>query len=160
LAERLVFSDRPSCSARFPGGVTVCRNYDVLEKALDTEKLEPTELTCPGEMVLPELGVRIICTPTEEVYSELDRFTVTVQGNMVVRCRQAGDTIRLSGGTKSLKKLFIDRKIPANLRQQIPVIADEIGVLGVWNIGPNRDRLGHGVEIRFEKADCGESREK
>ena len=160
LAERLIFSDKPSCSARFPGGVTVCRNYDVLEKTLDTEKLEPTELTCPGEMVLPELGVRIICTPAEEVYSELDRFTVTVQGNMVVRCRQAGDTIRLSGGTKSLKKLFIDRKIPANLRQQIPVIADEMGVLGVWNIGPNRDRLGHGVEIRFEKADCGESREK
>ena len=32
LLENLVFSEKPSCKAQFPGGVTVCRNYGVLEK--------------------------------------------------------------------------------------------------------------------------------
>ena len=62
--------------------------------------------------------------------------------------------MRLSGGTKSLKKLFIDRKIPAAQRAGIPVIADDRGILGVYGIGASHDRLADqqvpAVEIRFE----------
>ena len=49
--------------------------------------------------------------------------------------------MRLSGGTKSLKEIFVDRKIPASQRDQIPVIADSQGVLGVYGIGANLDRI-------------------
>ena len=73
---------------------------------------------------------------------------------MVVRSRRSGDAIRLSGGTRQLKKLFIDRKIPAAARPQIPVIADETGILGVYSIGVNLDRRAEklpAVQIRFEK---------
>ena len=59
---------------------------------------------------------------------------------MIVRSREAGDTIRLSGGSKSLKKLFIDKKVPASLRDFIPVIADDEGVLAVAGIGADEDR--------------------
>ena len=53
---------------------------------------------------------------------------------------------------KKLKELLIDRKIPANMRSQIPVIADEKGVLGVYGIGANLDRVSpSGITIRFEK---------
>ena len=31
LAEALVFSDNPSAQGNFPGGITICRNYDTLE---------------------------------------------------------------------------------------------------------------------------------
>lgn len=154
LAEQLVFSDKPSCEARFPGGVTVCRNYGVLEVKAQAGKITPMELACPGVTVLPQLGLRIICTPAEEIFSEPDRFTVCSSGTLLVRSRQAGDNMRLSGGTKSLKKIFIDRKIQVSQRQQIPVIADDAGILGVWGIGPDRDRLGSGMEIRFEKEKC------
>ena len=58
----------------------------------------------------------------------------------MLRFRQCGDSIRLPGGTKSLKKLFIDRKIPAAQRNRIPVICDDAGILGVYNIGVNMDR--------------------
>ena len=49
--------------------------------------------------------------------------------------------MRLPGGTKSLKKLFIDRKIPAHLRSRIGVVADDAGVIGVYGIGVNLDRV-------------------
>jgi len=61
-------------------------------------------------------------------------------GELYVRCRRSGDSIRLSGGTKSLKKLFIDRKIPAAERDQIPILCDEAGILGIPGIGVNLDR--------------------
>ena len=59
----------------------------------------------------------------------------------MIKTRQSGDEMRLPGGTKSLKKLFIDRKIPAAQRDSVPVIADERGVLGVYGIGVNLDRV-------------------
>lgn len=160
LVEHLVFSRKPSCEAQLPGGITVCRNYSVLEVKEQTQPLECLELSCPGETVLPQLGLRIICTPAEEVFTAPDRFTVCPNGKLFVRSRQTGDAIRLSGGTKSLKKIFIDRKIPSAQRQQVPVIADRTGVLGVYGIGPDRDRCGPCVEIRFKKEACSEGCKK
>ena len=58
----------------------------------------------------------------------------------MVRCRCSGDELRLPGGTKSLKKRFIDRKIPAHQRPRIPVVADDGGILGVQGFGPDENR--------------------
>ena len=83
-----------------------------------------------------------------------DVFTVSPEGAVYIRSRESGDTIRLRGGSKSLKKLFIDRKIPAAQRSRIPVVCDEAGILGVWSIGANRDRpvdQNNTVTIRFKK---------
>ena len=74
----------------------------------------------------------------------------------MLRSRESGDTMRLPGGSKSLKKLFIDRKIPAQLRRRIPVIADDAGVLGVYGIGVNWDRRGTGIQILFEEVEPSE----
>ena len=46
-----------------------------------------------------------------------------------------------AGGTKTLKKLFIDKKIPAHQRERIPVIADDEGVILVVGIGSDQGRL-------------------
>lgn len=72
---------------------------------------------------------------------------------MFLRSRQSGDNIRLPGGTKSLKKLFIDRKIPAAARQQIPILCDSRGILGVVGIGVHLDRAADtlpAATVRFE----------
>jgi tRNA(Ile)-lysidine synthase len=115
--------------------------------------VETTVLRCPGVTELPEQGLRILCSSAESIVNEENRFTVRPQGQPVVRTRLPGDAMRLPGGTKTLKKLFIDRKIPASQRAAIPVIADETGVLGVYGIGANRDTVPQdlpAVEIRFE----------
>ena len=52
-----------------------------------------------------------------------------------------------------LKKLLVDRKVPAALREAVPVFADEAGVLAVGGIGANVDRLAFGLpamQIRLE----------
>lgn len=54
-----------------------------------------------------------------------------IKGGIVIRNRQQGDKIKLAGGTKKLKDLFIDLKIPREERCKIPVIADEDGILQV-----------------------------
>ena len=48
-----------------------------------------------------------------------------------------GDTIRLrvGGGTKTVKKVMIERKVPAHMRDSLPVFSDERGVIAVCGIG-------------------------
>lgn len=150
--ESVVFSDNPSASCDLPGGICITRRYDRLEKIQLSSDLETLTLSCPGEVILPECSVKICCIPAEELVEDKDCFSVCTQGTIVVRKRMPSDSIRLHGGTKSLKKVFIDRKIPAVERMQIPIVADDLGVLGVYGIGPNRDRLADrlpAVQIRF-----------
>ena len=136
LAESLVFSDNPSARGDFPGGVVITRNYDTLQ-VLSAQ---------------PRSNLRLHCSDAREIINTTEIFTVHPVGTVRIRCRQSGDAIRMPGGTKSLKKLFIDRKIPAPLRGTIPVICDDAGILGVLGIGVNLDRAATSlpaVQIRF-----------
>ena len=151
-AEALVFSDSPSASAAFPGGVTLSRQYGHLTANPTGEAFSPVTLTCPGSA--EAAGIRITCEPAGELAQSENLLTVCPVGKISIRPRQTGDKIRLSGGSKSLKKLFIDRKIPAADRGRIPVVCDETGILGVYSIGVNLDRAAQilpAVTIRFER---------
>jgi len=124
LLEKLVFSDNPSARAKFPGGITIGRNYASLE-------------------VLPEaeaIKLDFTCSPASEIINTPDTFTVVPVGRIFVRTRQPGDRIRLPGGTRSIKKLFIDRKIPAARRDSVPILCDDAGILGIPGISVNLDR--------------------
>ena len=82
-----------------------------------------------------------------------------IKGDVTLRPRKSGDKIRLNGRPqKSLKKLFCEMKIPADMREKIPVIADDDGVVSVLGIGCDKRVLAEektkrilnfsGVEIK------------
>ena len=92
--------------------------------------------------------------PAETLENDACCFTVVPQGQMILRSRQSGDTLRRLGGTKLLKKRMIDAKIPADVRGRIPVLCDETGILGVWSMGADLARIPKelpAVTVRFEK---------
>ena len=124
LLEALVFSNTPSARANFPGGITVGRNYGLLEVI--------------SAAAPPQL--QFTCTPATQIINTADTFTVVPVGNLYIRSRQSGDTVRLPGGTRSIKKLFIDRKIPVSKRSCIPILCDEAGIIGIPGIAVNLDR--------------------
>ena len=136
-------SASPSAKLDLPG-CTVRREYGMLYfSPAEAPTFAPFTLS-PGEHVfIEELGVTVSCE--KSVFSGSIHKTLTsflfksenVCGIITVRPRLAGDRIRLSpsGGSKSLKKLFIDKKIPAHLRASLPVIADEFGPLAVCGVG-------------------------
>lgn len=54
-----------------------------------------------------------------------------IRGTLKARQRRAGDRIRLGGMSKSVKKLMCDKKIPLELREKLPVICDENGIVAI-----------------------------
>ena len=140
LLEQVVFSENPSAAANFPGSIKIGRVYDHLERIESTDFFS-CDLPIPGKLKLPSLGLEI---EIREDPDETAAFSFVPCGNVVIRSRQAGDRISLQGGTKSLKKLFIDRKIPAAQRNKIPVIADDDGVVAACGVAVNVKRINSG----------------
>ena len=132
-AEQLLYHWSPSAAMQFPGGVTIGRQYDRLVRLECAPELPETRLSVPGETCIG--GKRFVSEYATDLEERPDSVLVCPVGALIVRSRRSGDTMRLPGGTRSLKKMYIDRKIPASQRAAVPVLADDRGVLAVFGIG-------------------------
>ena len=135
-------SGRASGSLSLPGMV-VRREYDkvVFGGPFLPDGFAPIT-PIPGQTaIIPGLSLKMSCKSV--VYSDNINKSLTfflfkcndLYGKIIVRPRREGDEIKMFGHRKSLKKLFIERRIPRAKRGLIPVIADEEGVLAVYGIG-------------------------
>lgn len=132
-AEQLLYHWSPSAAMQFPGGVTIVRQYDRLVRLECAPELPETRLSVPGETCIG--GKRFVSEYATDLEERPGSVLVCPVGALTVRSRRSGDTMRLPGGTRSLKKMYIDRKIPASQRAAVPVLADDRGVLAVFGIG-------------------------
>lgn len=141
-ALELAESKNPSAKKVFPQGAVLRREYNCLVTGREAPALDTVELQIPGvtwagpweiQCRYPEPGDKIENSP----------FTFTIaydrirESPVLLRKRQTGDRLRLSGGSKSVKKLLIDRKIPAHLRETLPVVTVGGRILGVAGLGAN-----------------------
>lgn len=132
----LIASGKPSARRNFPGGTVIARDYERLVRVQTLPGPEPERVLVPGCAELPQWGVRISSSREDN-----GGVGVRLNGPLWVRSRREGDSLRLSGGTKSLKKRMIDRKISAGRRDRIPVLADDGGVVWVQDFGFHLDRV-------------------
>ncbi len=133
-----------------PYGMTARRTYDsvILSResgAKDREQHSflPRDLQIPGETVLKNgLCIRTKLIENSEFYKKIpekrytkwfdyDKIKFTVQ----LRTRKTGDffQINTAGGRKTLKRYFVDEKIPREERDQVYLLADGDHV--IWAIG-------------------------
>lgn len=155
-------SSEGSASIALPGQ-TVTRQYDRLIFGCgDAHAGIITRVLNPGESIITEAGIKITCTrhaSGDRINKSLMTFAIgcdSICGNVVIRGRLPGDSIKLPGRyRKTLKKLFIEERIPQSKRQLIPVIADDTGVLAVYGIGTDQRACAapdaKALEIRCEE---------
>lgn len=143
---KLSASRSPSGRLTLPGGLYVYRDYSgIIFSSGEPDNVSFAEICLkPDEWsAIPELGMEFFLensSKTEKIHTSFNTFFFkknNICGNIVVRSRKIGDRIELYGkkGTKTLKKLFIDMKIPVYKRNSIPVICDEKEVLAIPGIG-------------------------
>lgn len=159
--EHLMHTSSPSAQLDLPG-CRLMRTYDTVQPAREIPAVFPeTKLQIPGKTHIPALHLWIHCEILknfEKCTNSTTQFTLNyamIKGRaLVVRSRKPGDSIRLRGGSRSLKRYMIDQKIPQPLRQQIPVIADNDTVIAVAQLGINQEfQAVHGMpclSIYFE----------
>ena len=136
-------------------GVTLTRAYDALFKD-ETEPLtfEARTLKPGGSVFFPELHLTVSCRFVKKYQKSqqspctfaLKCDTIGKSPSLVLRPRLPGDVISLPGGKRSLKKLLIDRKVPSRERALVPVLCDGAGVICVYPLAVDRNRLANDGE--------------
>lgn len=98
------------------------------------------QLKVPGVTNLPLLGITLIADIVKtrkltdgrrEIYCAAHALK-----NAYVRTRRAGDRVQFAHGTKKLKDFFIDERVPRDVRDRIPLLVLEEGI--VWAVGVRR----------------------
>lgn len=143
LAVYDLLSKQSGKTLQLPNHLSVTHSYDALIFSDKPEKKENGfcyTLTLDTTIWIPEAGLSILLSLTDKKNVEIPSDCCTIfldydkiTEELTCRNRNAGDFITLSGGTKKLKKLWIDEKIPQHIRQQLPLIA--CGKEIVWIYG-------------------------
>ncbi|WP_141524936.1 tRNA lysidine(34) synthetase TilS [Bacillus sp. AFS018417] len=129
----------PSGMLHFPGGLEIVRTYEECSFRFREEKVtfSPCMLQVPGKVTLvngDELEVEISnCVPIM-----MNDMTFIAKHNeiaypLMVRSRENGDRMSIQGmnGTKKIKSIFIEAKVPKEKRADWPIICDASGNI-IW----------------------------
>lgn len=134
-----------------PQGIDVRKEYD--EVTFMTRKTQEVQadaysyiMEVPGRTYIKEiqawLNANIMTGKQEFIQPESEQMAVfdlaQIQGELSIRSRQPGDRITPIGmeGSKKVKDILIDQKIPRGMRDGVPIIADREGIL--WLPGIRR----------------------
>lgn len=155
--QQLLAAPSPSGELSLPGGVVVRRCYGAIAVSRQSGvSFPPTPLSVPGQTEIPALSLCINCQiaadadlcgeKTEKAKKNANtpfhfaiKYDMISQSILWVRPRQTGDRMIMADGhSKSLKKLFIERKLPRHLRQSVPVIVAGGEVIAVGGVGVSK----------------------
>ncbi len=117
------------------------------KKIIPADKIPETEFTTGEIRILKEKSLEISLSSYDDFQNsyKINNFVLKdtfdydkIIGKAMIRSRAEGDRADIHGGTKTLKKLFIEEKIPAEKRNSVAVIADDEGILWVEGLGAAR----------------------
>jgi len=138
-------------------GLRARRVYDKI--VIERETARPKRSTAvvrirkSGKTAVPDLGITIEARRLSKPPKRLKRGPDTalldadhIDGDLVVRTRRPGDRFHALGapGGRKLKDVLIDRKVPADQRDHLPLICDDAGILWV---------VGHAIADRVKVTD-------
>ncbi|WP_071396746.1 tRNA lysidine(34) synthetase TilS [Bacillus tuaregi] len=127
----LIKGNNPSGRLDFPYGLKVKRSYRMCHFVFNADSVEEgfcIEANQPGEYFLPNGdSVLLEYTACEEILKDsilLNKKAVMLP--IIIRTRKPGDRMSLKGmeGSKKIKRIFIDEKVPLGERDTWPVITD------------------------------------
>ncbi len=132
---KMCLNNSPNISIDIKNNHKVVREYDLLY-VKDVEEVSQTndsvEISKPGQYFV--LNRKIIATfdlPTEKYIKLCYNENST---RLTVRTRKNGDKIKFSFGTKKIKDLFIDKKIPSSKRDQVLLVEQGDKIVGILDL--------------------------
>ncbi|SHG40442.1 tRNA lysidine(34) synthetase TilS [Ornithinibacillus halophilus] len=139
----LLSNNKGNVHIDFPRQLMVVKTYQYIDCYFKDQQSPKQsyqkQMEIPGEMNLPN-GWKITATYIKHpVKHNKNTFIISIESvslPLFIRTRKTGDRMSWSGlnGSKKLKDIFIDEKIPLNERDTWPIITDNNGKI-LWLVG-------------------------
>jgi tRNA(Ile)-lysidine synthase len=151
--------DGPAMSVERVGDTLVLTNKGLLDRPDEgPANLFRYSLSIPGEVALTEAACVVSAETTPSLGSAVLSSSATgmvqlarCQTPLAVRNRRPGDRFRPLGlgGRKKLQDYFVDRKVPRQHRDRVPLVVDETDRI-IWV-------AGHGIDDEFRVTDSSQA---
>ncbi len=133
----IINSDRPNVSIDLPGEYSAIKDYDKFYITHNENIDNNYKYMLVDEVELDNYIIKIDnkCNDTSNYTIRLDSNEISLP--LYIRNRKDGDTIEVKGlnGTKKIKDIMIDSKVPIKKRNEIPILVDKTGkILCVFGI--------------------------
>lgn len=163
----LIKQSHPSGKLDFPNGLKVIRSYHSCHFQFAVFSAEPyfIEIGKQGTYHVPGFGKITLEYKDAAVVQSSDHTALfhmdQIELPIIIRTRKNGDRMTLKGrtGTKKLKDIFIDRKVPIQERDIWPVIFDHHGRI-IWLPGLKKSALegvdksaGRVIQLTYSRND-------
>ena len=144
LFYQLVFSRKKNTYILLPNHVKIVKSYDQVKVVKDGEGIDHYEIELVDYAILPNgKHLEIIHHDILENGNDICRLdSQDIVLPLYVRTRKYGDKMAVKGlsGTKKLKDIFINSKVPMEERELWPVVVDATGNI-VWVPGIKKSKI-------------------
>ena len=121
------------------------RDFAIKVGGTESLKFQSTTLKM-GKNILADWGIVVTLEESEDKQTKAHKLSAAfdmdkIEGNIILRQRVDGDRIKPMGmeGTKKVKDLFIDKKIPREERVKVPIISDQKGIIWIPGYAASRE---------------------
>lgn len=139
-------------SLNLPQGIVVKREYDTLTIGKPENDDNPYIIEFKDSITLDN-GYTIekvdSSTDTSNYTTRLSSETISLP--LVIRTRREGDKMQIKNmeGSKKIKSIMIDEKVPASLRNNYPVVTDQKGNI-VWLPGLRKSKFDSEINEKYD----------
>lgn len=157
LIYNLIISKKPNAYIYLPNNIKVVKAYDNVTLVKEYIEHNEYEIELINYINLPNGKNIEIVTKEDSNGNDVCRLdSKEIHMPLNVRTRQIGDKMDVKGmlGTKKLKDIFIDEKIPAADRDLWPIVVDSSGKI-IWIPGLKKSKLikdkreNHDIIIKY-----------
>lgn len=139
----LIKGSRANAFINLPNDVLARKNYNLFELVRETEVISSYEIEFDNYAMLPNNhSIELIDETLDNSNNicRLDSSEITLP--LIIRTRRFGDKIKVKGlnGSKKIKDIFIDKKVPLNKRDIWPIVLDSKGNV-VWIPGIKKSKF-------------------
>lgn len=143
LIRNLIYSNKSNSMVYLPNSVRAVKSYDKFYIESETEQIDNYEIELTDYANLPNgKNIKIVekIDENSNFYCRLNSFDITLP--LRVRTRRLGDKMEVKGlgGSKKVKDIFIDAKVPMGKRDLWPVVVDSKDKI-VWLPGLKKSKF-------------------
>ena len=151
LLNEIIYSDKPNQKINLPNNIIAIKSYNKLTFQKRTKE-QNYELELDEFIKLPNgKTIRKIKTTKRKNNNICYLNTKELKMPLYIRNKRNGDKIEVKGlnGTKKIKDIFIDKKIPAKDRSLWPILTDSTGTI-LWLPGLKKSKFDKSNEENYD----------